>query len=211
MEELAGRVGLGDARRPSPETSADANRELSPSASEIAGRSTPRRTSRSGSSPFVDQLLGRCQLSGEDELDIGSQHGVLGQRLRVVRRSAVDERRRHEHDLIGAEPVGGGERRRHEGARTLALLGSSVVVAGAEVDHHVGGRHPCRDVPASAPVDVDATVSSSTTTSIGPAVGSCSSGSPSSRATRAPERAVRSGQHRSRHRGGRYRWGTQCS
>ena len=69
------------------------------------GRRTVTVRPGCGEPPLVDDLLDRAELAGERELDVGSQHGVLGERDRVVRPRAVDQRRRDEHHVAGTSAI----------------------------------------------------------------------------------------------------------
>ena len=117
----------------------------------------PWSTDRLGAAPpLLDELLGRCELAGEHELDVGSQHRLLGERHGVVRRCPVDHRRRHEHHVVGV--------RRSAAASVAAVnhvvlsrcAGTGVVVAAAQVDDHVdvGDRAEMPDVSRRDDSDV---------------------------------------------------------
>ena len=51
-----------------------------------------RYSTCSGTPPLVDKFFCGRQLSSEDKLDVGPENCVFGQRLRIVRCSAVDQR-----------------------------------------------------------------------------------------------------------------------
>ena len=102
MEELGGRVVLADAlAEPGGEGGGERRRAVGGHGDDRAEHR--RRAAGRGPAPRVDHRLDRRQLPGVDELDVGAEDGVLGQRHRVVGVGAVDERRRHQHDVRRAD------------------------------------------------------------------------------------------------------------
>ena len=101
VEELRGRVVLGEA---APQPRHVGGREPRTPVGGDGDHRTQHggRPSGVGEAPLLDEFLGRCELSGEDELDVGSQDGFLRERDRVVGERPVDHRRRDEHDVLRA-------------------------------------------------------------------------------------------------------------
>ena len=136
MEELGGRIVLA-------EPLAESGRQRASEVRRAVGRhrhDRPQHGHRPAGAlptPPVGHRLGGGELPGVDELDVGSQDGVLGERHRVVRPGAVDHRRRHEHEVVGVAGDRLGERLVDPLGDVLPAAGAGVGIAGAEVDDDV--------------------------------------------------------------------------
>ena len=124
-------------RWPSPAARARASEDVPSAAIATTGRSTV--TVRPGADRRHRSVhrLDRRQLAGVHELDVRAQHGVLGQRDRVVGVGAVDERRRDQHHV--SRSAHGCILQHHRCAlgHALAAPCPQVVIASPEMDDHV--------------------------------------------------------------------------
>ena len=136
MQELSGRVVLAEAfAEPGSERPGEVRRP-------VGGHRHDRPQHGDGASgplatPAIGHRLGGGQLAGVDEVDVGSQDGVLGERNRVVRPGAVDHRRGDEHEVVGVARDRLGERPVDPLGDVLAPPRPGVRIARPEVDDDV--------------------------------------------------------------------------
>jgi hypothetical protein len=136
MHELGAGVGLAEAM-------AEARRQRTRQRRRAVRGERDRRPQHGGPParlrrpPLLDQRLGRRQLTGVHERRIRPQHGLLGERDRVVGDRPVDHRRRDHHERIDIEQIGVGEQLGGAFGDALATPAEQIVIGESDIDDGV--------------------------------------------------------------------------